>query len=195
MRRKILNRICALAALIAATGATGVAAAPELAPNEFRRAGATLACVTSEEPEGPSGMRGCLRMGPLQIGMSLFEVSRELGEPYRVVEQGGATLRVYVISVDVPPNSPLPYWVVGFRDGRVSSIQMTGERGDDGLAFSSIRLGDPKARVVEILGEPYMTRDVDDVKAEFWGYSPFPISLEVKAGKVYSIRISDESGR
>lgn len=140
-------------------------------------------------------MRDCLRMGTLQIGMSLFDVSRELGKPYRVVEQGGATVRVYVIPIDVPEGHPLPYWVVGFRDGKVSSLQMTGETGDRRVAFSSIRLGDPESRVLEVLGEPYLTRDVTDVEAEFWGYSPFPISLEIKGGRVYSIRISDEPGR
>lgn len=182
-----------ITSLAVAASTTGAAAAePAIAANEFRRAGATLACITPAEPKDSGGMRDCLRIGPLQVGMSLFDVSRELGKPYRVVEQDGATLRVYVISVEAPPNSPLPYWVVGFRDGRVDSIQMTGERGDERFAFSSIRLGDPKSRVVEILGAPFATRNVEDVGAEFWGYAPFPISLEIKGGRVYSIRISDD---
>jgi len=135
----------------AAVLTSGTSFAVDIAPYEFRRIGSTLACTTLDAPQAGLDMRGCLRMGPLQIGMSLFEVSRELGKPYRVVEQDGATLRVYVIPIDgAPEGRALPYWVVGFRDGTVSSIQMTGDRGDRRLSFSSIRLGDSKAHVLGI---------------------------------------------
>lgn len=173
----------------------GVLAAPDVAPHEFRRVGPTLACATPGQPDESPVIRDCLRMGRLRIGMSLFDVSRELGKPYRVVEQDGATLRVYVIAIEVPEGHSLPYWVVGFRGGTVSSLQITGERGDKRVAFSSIRLGDPKSRVLDVLGEPFVTKDVKDVDAEFWGYPPFPVSFEIKNGRVYSIRISDEPDR
>lgn len=194
MHPKSPSRSCISAVVAAATFAAHAAAATDLAPYEFRRVGPTLACTTPDKPKDPPGLQDCLRMGPLQIGMSLFDVSRELGKPSRVVVQDGATLRVYVIPINVPEGHSLPYWVVGFRDGTVSSLQMTGDRGSRHLAFSSIRLGDPKTRVIEVLGEPFLTRGVKEVDAEFWGYSPFPISLEIKGGRVYSIRISDEPG-
>lgn len=180
---------------VAALTMSAVRAAGEPAPYEFRRAGAGLACILPDGPDEPAGMRGCLRVGPLRIGMSLFDVSRELGTPDRVVERDGVTLRVYAIPLRLREGESLPYWVVGFRDGTVTSIQLTGEQDGVDVAFSSIRLGDPKVRVVEILGEPHMTRDVDDVDAEFWGYAPFPISFEIKNGRVYSIRIADGEGR
>lgn len=195
MRRIDIGRTFFIVLVAAAALTARTAAALDPAPYEFRRVGPTLTCTTPELPQDASGMHDCLRMGPLQVGMSLFEVSRELGKPYRVVEQDGATFRVYVISVNAPEGHPLPYWVVGFRDGVVSSLQMTGEKGDRRLAFSSIRLGDSKTHVLQILGEPFLRQDVTDVGAEFWGYSPFPISLEIKEGRVYSIRISDEAGR
>lgn len=166
------------------------AGAVEIAPNEFRDAGGTLVCTTrTAEPE----MRDCLRIGPVRIGQSLRDIAMMFGDPYRVVDQGDTTLRVYTIDIGVPQGQPVPYWVLGFdKDRRVVSIQMTGERGDNRFAFSSIRLGDPAGRVIKILGKPYVTREVQDIEgAEFWGYTPFPISIEIKNNRVYSIRVSE----
>lgn len=179
-----------------------VAATPgafEPAPNEFRRSGGTLVCITPEKPEETLDpiYRACLRIGPAQIGQSLREIAMMFGDPYRVVENGDTTLRVYTIDIGIPQGQPVPYWVIGFdKDRRVVSIQMTGDRGDNKLAFSSIRLGDPASRVIKILGEPYATRAVKDIEgAEFWGYMPFPISIEIKNRRVYSIRISEAADR
>lgn len=168
-------------------------------PNEFRYFRGTLTCITPEPPDETSdpAYRACLRIGPVQIGQSLREIAKMFGSPHRVVENGDTTMRVYTIDIGTPQGQPVPYWVIGFnRDRRVVSIQMTGERGDSKLAFSSIRLGDPAGRVIKILGKPYVTRPVKDIDgAEFWGYTPFPISIEIKNKRVYSIRISEAADK
>lgn len=171
------------------------AAAAQIPEFEFRDIGGTLACNTGKNPgEGTPPYIQCLRIGPVAIGQTLQDVARLLGKAYRVIENGDTTQRVYIIRIGTPAGQPAPYWVIGFDgDRRVVSIQMTGVRGDDKLAFSSIRLGDSKSRVAGILGAPYMRRDVEDIEAEFWGYTPFPISLEIKDGRVYSIRVSESA--
>lgn len=190
------SRSLGLAVALLILGQSAAAGKSEIAPgpNEFRSAGGGLACITPELPDEtvrPS-YRACLWIGPVRIGQTLRDVAMMFGDPYRVVERGDTTLRVYTIDIDTPKGQPVPYWVIGFdKDRRVISIQMTGERGDRKLAFSSIRLGDPASRVTKILGEPFVTREVKDVEgAEFWGYMPFPISVEIKNKRVYSIRIS-----
>lgn len=189
-----LRRLGLIAALLLFGQSTAIAGAFAPAPNEFRHAGGGLTCITPEPPDETSGpvYRACLRIGPVQIGQTLRDIARMFGKPYRVVENGDTTMRVYIIDIDTPQGQRTPYWVIGFdKERRVISIQMTGERGDKKLAFSSIRLGDPASRVTKILGKPSVTRDVKDVEgAKFWGYMPFPISIEIKNKRVYSIRIS-----
>ncbi len=195
-----LPRLGLIAALLI-SGPAAVAGTSPVAPgaSEFRRAGGGLACITPEQPDEAlrPPYRACLRIGPVRIGQSLRDVAMMFGDPYRVVARGDTTFRVYTIDIGAPEGQPVPYWVIGFdADRRVVSIQLTGERGDKNLAFSSIRLGDPARRVVSILGEPSVNREVGDIDgAEYWGYAPFPISIEIKNRRVYSIRVSEAADK
>jgi hypothetical protein len=81
------------------------------------------------------------------------------------------------------------YWVIGHKDSRVVSIQLTGNHGHPDFSFSSIMLNDPKEKVSEILGPRHTVRRVPEVNGDVWDYYPFQISVEIVEGRVYSIRV------
>jgi len=161
-------------------------AKPPPADGEYRRAGAGLACISSEKPVvgAPSGVP-CLRIGPMRLGLSMAEVAKRLGQPERELKQGAAIVRVYRIQSDA---AEVPYWVVTFTQGQVTAIQLTGREAGS-LAFSSIRLGDPAGRVRELLGDPPATDEIQEIGGTRWSYRPHPFSLELVDGRVYSIRV------
>jgi hypothetical protein len=99
------------------------------------------------------------------------------------------------IALNVPAGHPVPYWVIGFDRQRVISIQITGDLLVDQYAFSSIRVGDPESRVLLLLGPPEFSQPVSQVGGDMWGYSPYPVTFEIKNGRVYSMRVSEEIGK
>lgn len=167
------------------------------AANEFRASGGALVCVTEAAPQDsqtpPYG--DCLRIGPVRIGETLRDVAMRFGKAGKEVHQGPVTLRVWPVRMDVPAGTSLPYWVIGFdEDRRVVSIQLTGDKRVDEYAFSSLRLGDPESRVRRILGEPAEKQTIPAVDAVMWSWRPYPVSLEIRDGRVYSMRVSQAIG-
>ena len=191
-RRALLLSIPALGLLI-------LPDRPEAQPaNEFRDSGAGLACITEAAPrDGQTPpYRDCLRIGPVGIGDTLRDVAMRFGKAGKEVRQGPVTLRVWPVRLDVPPGTTLPYWVIGFdEDRRVVSIQLTGDKRVDEYSFSSLRLGDPESRVRRILGDPAERQTVPAIGAEMWSWRPFPVSLEIKDGRVLSMRVSRAIGQ
>ncbi|MDH3230399.1 MAG: hypothetical protein OEN55_11460 [Alphaproteobacteria bacterium] len=169
------------------------------AANEFRAAGGGLACITETPPTEEGQMppyRDCLRIGPVRVGETLRDVAMRFGRAGKEVRQGPVTLRVWPVRMDVPAGTSLPYWVIGFdEDRRVVSIQLTGDKRVDEFAFSSLRLGDPESRVRRILGEPVERQAVPAIGAEMWSWRPYPVTLEIKDGRVYSMRVSQAIGQ
>ncbi len=166
--------------------------------NEFRASGAGLTCITETAPEDSQTppYRDCLHIGPVRIGDSLRDVAMRFGKAGKEVRQGPVTLRVWPVRMDVPAGTSLPYWVIGFdEDRRVVSIQLTGDKRVDEFTFSSLRLGDPESRVRRILGEPAEKQTVPAIGAEMWSWRPFPVSLEIKDGRVFSMRVSQAVGQ
>ena len=161
---------------------------PEL--YEFRFAGAGLVCVTPAE-EGkppPENYDQCLRIGPIQVHQEEAKVRALLGKPFRELNAGDGT-RLLVFPLPEFKNE-IPYYVIGFREKRVVSIQLTGIHNGREDAFSSIRLGDPEKKVLLILGHPRKKSDVKDVSAILWDYVPYPISIEFKESRVFSMRVA-----
>lgn len=168
------------------------------AGDEFRVTVDGLTCVSDTASAAGPGTpwHDCLQIGPVRIGQSLRDVAMRLGRAGKEVRQGAVTLRVWPVSLDVPPGTPLPYWVIGFDDDRrVVSIQLSGEQRVERYSFSSLRLGDPESRVREILGEPTETLPVPAIGAEMWNWRPYPVSLELKNGRIYSMRVSQAVGQ
>ncbi len=163
--------------------------ATDNAMNEFRRSGGSLVCTTEVyKPNQEPLYLQCLRIGPLYIGQSQEDAERILGKPWKVIEQdGGVATKVFAIKSD---ETAKPYWVITFNSGVINAIQLTGKNPRNVYKFSSIKLGDKKVKVLEILGEPFTTKPVESVKGILWSYHPFPISLELVDEKVYSIRVS-----
>ncbi len=181
----------------AATAILGLAAAcaaqprgDTIGPNEFRRAGDTLLCFTLEQPGKAAGTnpseQDCLRIGSVRIGQPAAEIRHHFGKPYDTLEHLGATVLVYPIGPDA---DPMPYWAISVRDGSVIAIQITGRSEPQGNAFSSLRLGDRVDKVRRVLGAPAATKAVEDIGATLWSYEPFPISIEIKDERVYSMKI------
>ena len=168
------------------------------ADNEFRVSNEMLVC-DAEAPPAEGEMppwRDCLRIGPVRIGETLRDVAMRFGRAGKEVRQGPVTLRVWPVQMDVPAGTSLPYWVIGFdEDRRVVSIQLTGDKPLDRYAFSSLRLGDSESQVRRVLGEPAERQEVPGVGAEMWSWRPYPVSFEIKDGRVYSMRVSQAIGQ
>lgn len=161
---------------------------------EFRYAGGAIVCITTDTPDPEKGYLPCLHIGPVSIGQSYAEIQKMLGEPWKTMKHGAATVtRVYPIQTK--KEGPLPYWVIQFINGTVEAIQLTGFHADKELAFSSIRPGDRQKRVTDILGAPAFKTAVKEINGVLWSYRPFPISIEIKDKRVYSIWISRSYNR
>lgn len=151
--------------------------------NTFRFVGGALICK-SDTPDPAS----CLRIGGIKIGDS-YQRIRGVQNPFKEVALAdGVTASAYVIGVH---GNESAYWVIGHRDEKIVSIQLTGNFAHADYSFSTIRLADPEQKVREILGPRYAVRDVAEVGGVVWDYAPFPITIEMVKGKVYSIRLAD----
>jgi hypothetical protein len=82
------------------------------------------------------------------------------------------------------------YFVVSYdSEHRATSIQMTGKRPVHRYPFSTLFLGISQARVEAQLGKPRETKPLGDMPGELWGYGPFPFTLEIVEGRLYSVKI------
>ena len=148
----------------------------------------------------------CLRMGPLKIGMELYQLQIALINLKTIPEQNIVNPRIADKSPSGVITAVFPITTItsgeGFRmqsylvavidkSGAVQVIQLTGKPSDTSTSFpfSSIFLGTPSEKVVEILGNPSSISDVPQVQGKLWSYAPFPFTVEIVNGVVYSVRI------
>lgn len=186
-RRFVLALCLALAAPLSVAQAAG---------GEFRYSGGELNCISGVESAGQEPpYLDCLQIGPVRIGETLRTVSMKFGKARQMVNRGPVTERVYPISLNVPAGQRVPYWVVGFEGQRVISIQITGDLRVEQHAFSSIRLGDPESKVLRLFGPAGVSEPVPQIGGVMWGYSPYPVTFEIKNGRVYSMRVSEAIGK
>lgn len=167
------------------------APAGEAPINEFRFDGSTLVCNSGGKDKS---YLPCLRIGPVYIGQRLREVSKMFGKANRVVKEGDVFMRVYVIRAGAAAGQRIPYWVIGFRNLKVISIQITSPRGEKLFAFSSIQIGDAASKVTATLGPPTAKHMVKDVSATYWDYDPFTVGIEIMDGRVYTMFVSKPPG-
>lgn len=143
-----------------------------------------IGCV-STNPESRD-YNNCLNFKSISILSTIDEVEQLLGKPYSTVEQGETSYIIYLIPSEL--ESP-PYLAVSLNEqNKLETIQLTGEKVDDKYAFSGIRLGDYYTMVESRLGKPIETQDLDEV-TQLWSYNPHQISIEIKNGLVYSIKL------
>jgi hypothetical protein len=176
-----------IALLLVACFASGGTRAQGLAANEFRRVGSGFTCVTVTK-DFESGYLPCLRIGPLYVGRGEKDIEKLVGKPWKVIRQDAATvIKVYPIA---SKETERPYWVITFTRGVAAAIQVTGRNPSVAYAFSSIRLGDTKEKVLQVLGEPMASAPIDQIKGTVWSYPPWPFSVELVDDVVYSIRVT-----
>ena len=162
---------------------------------EFRRVDGQLRCLDESGGEVyPPGM-DCLRIGPVRIGETLRSVAMKFGKERQKASRGAVTERVYPIDVGAQPGQRVPYWVIGFEEQRVVSIQITGEVRVEQYDFSSIRVGDPEVSVLNRMGVAGFNQPAPHINGQLWGYPPYPVTFEIKDGKVYSMRVSEAIGK
>ena len=167
------------------------AQASSVQPGEFRRDSRGLGCRLSAFEVT---YRSCLKIGPFTIGDSLTSVEQKVGKPAKVIPQpNGVEARLYPIETTRVAEGLklLSYWVIGYQNAKITSIQLTGQSTKAGFTFSSIRLGDPVEKVLRLLGEPTSKLSVPDVHAISWDYAPFPFSFEIKNESVVSIQVQE----
>jgi hypothetical protein len=176
--------------------------------DQFRIGPGGLGCTTQVIPEkGKSGNDPCVRLGSLKIGRPLSELQVELlevsGFPrnsafnarhYSSGANGSRTLLMPIVTETVAGGNVrlLTYLtVVVDKAGNVEMLQISGSPNAtaEGFAFSTITLGTPQARVVDVLGLPAAVQDVPQNKSKLWSYDPFPFAIEIVDAKVVSVRV------
>jgi hypothetical protein len=153
--------------------------------NTFRYAGKHLVC----KQETPAqNYLACLRIGPHRIGDPYRPVRERLPRPFREVAlKGGVIASAHRIAS--PPGAHA-YWVIGHRDGAIVSIQLTGNHSHPDLAFATIQLDDSEEKVLALLGPLARITEVREIGGLLWDYRPFPISIELIHGRVYSMKVT-----
>jgi hypothetical protein len=182
------------------------------ADGEYRRgngpAFSGIGCTMVAPPASPQDVNSnhCLRLGPLQVAMEFGTLQkalialdttpeRSINEPRQVgaTPDGGRTLMVPLATVEQGGKTGLVSYLVVIVDkaNRVEALQITGRASaaSERLPFSSIRLGTPQDRVIDLLGLPSAVTDVPQIKGSYWSYAPFTFSVEIVNGQVYSVRL------
>lgn len=148
--------------------------------NAFRNIGNTIICKTQAQVNFP-----CMQIGAFKVG----DPYQPVGQPMQEIALPmGDTASAFVI---LKTDTQHAYWVIGHKNGKITSVQLTGNHPDPGLTFSSIGLGDTEEKVRSLMGDGFARTPVEDIKGVEWDYSPFPFSFEFVNGKVYSIRTYD----
>ena len=166
---------------------------------EYRRTGAGFVCsvkAANDQEALRKTKNYCLHYGPLAIGLPRREAERLLGKPLDTVQDAKGKGFVYprAWSDATHDRRLLSYVVVVFDlKGLAKAIQVSGDADSSDWRFSSVRLGDPSSSIVAALGNPFETSLVSKNGAEFWQYSPWKFSFEVKDRTVTSIRLDAES--
>lgn len=152
--------------------------------NSFRYVGDQLVC---KQDSPASNYLACLRVGSVRIGDSYRNFrERHPGQRKELPPEGGVTASVHPAASD-----GRTYWVIGRRDDRIVSIQLTGSRSGPDLAFAALQLGDSEEKAMALLGPRANISAVPEIGGLLWNYAPFPISIEFVDGKVYSIKIAE----
>lgn len=159
--------------------------------NTFRYVDNHLVC---KQDTPAQNYLACLRIGSLRIGDPYRPVRERFPKPFRETAlEGGVIASAHRIT-DAPDAHA--YWVIGHRDDRIVSIQLTGNYSHPDLAFATIRLNDSEEEVLARLGPRAQITPVREIGGFLWDYRPFPISIEFVHGKVYSIKVAvPDAGR
>jgi hypothetical protein len=159
--------------------------------NAYRFIGNSLVCK-SDQSEFNSN--ACNRIGTIAVGDDWAKTAARMGPPSRVISgQNGVTTHVYFLHG--PDGARVAYWVLDKSEARsrVVAIQLTGAIKVPGASFSAIELTDPEDKVRKLLGPRFALQPMPQIQGVMWDYAPFKFSIQFVNGRVYSIRVGEES--
>jgi hypothetical protein len=159
----------------------------------YERGGGGFGCHTSKEDFARIQAEKrdvCLRIGPLYVGMARTDAEAMLGKPWTTVPVGARTAFAYLLQKDEARHLGTYTVLTYAADGRVDSVQVTGDPWPGNWQFSGLTLGTAQYKVTERLGAPLQSARSEDPGAVEWSYRPATFSFEIKAGLVSSIRLA-----
>jgi hypothetical protein len=133
----------------------------------------------------------CLHIGPISVGQTRVAIEQLLGPPAKTLTpQAGVEARAYGLPAATKANSA-PYFLVSYRGDRAFAVQLTGPPTSLPFRFTTLALGDPEAALLARLGTPLSRKPVPDIPdAVLWAYGGANVSIELKAGVIYSMRVA-----
>jgi hypothetical protein len=166
----------------------------------------SIGCVKEGTTWDEPGYAHCLRLGSLRLGMPFHFLQVTLIQDHQIPEAQVVSARMVGTTPDGTRRFLIPFQTQDEGDrqrlrsylvtavdasGAVELIQVTGTPSTltEGLTFSSIGLGSREQWVIDILGLPSSATPVPQIKGTLWNYAPFPFSVELVDGAVYSIQI------
>lgn len=158
--------------------------------NAYRFLGSSLACKSDRPEFNPNQ---CNRIGGIAVGDDWAKAAAKLGPPSKVIPgQNGVTFHVYFLQ---GPDGGQAYWALEKSEARskVVAVQITGYFRVPGASFSAIELTDSEDKVRQLLGPRFAVHPMPQIKGVLWDYAPFKFSFQFVNGRVYSIRVSEES--
>jgi hypothetical protein len=192
----------AIAQMDCINGAT--VGAPKLAvpmkSNEFRHSSnsgglhcsATLSKAEEELLKSgklPPAHKMCHIINGIGIDMNRTDIEKIMGKPQKILPQGAGQAEVYTVTNNT---EIVAYYVVSYIKDVVNAVQatMTSTKWDElPIAFSSIPLGQNAQRALDVLGTPSKKCTGKNIFGELWSYAPYPITIEIMNGKIFSIKL------
>lgn len=181
-------------------GSDASVTATDSIPNRtWKRSGNALWCrVTEKDSTFKSLMERiperemCQHIGPFQLGLPFSEQTDQLPEPARRLLDT-ETEKMYAYSLKPEEGSTgYPFIVLGSVRDTLTLIQLTGPEIDSTyeFGFSMVELGDSVEAVTDAFGVPGEKSEVEGMEGvTLWSYDPYPISLEMRDERLFSIRI------
>jgi hypothetical protein len=155
----------------------------------------TLRCLAP--PEDQDGTIGpCLRIGEVFVGLAEAEVHSSIGAPQRsVTTEDGTEAYMHLLFNDFSTGDAA-YYVVQYEavngERIVSSVQLTGQTPPVTYSCSCLQLGSPAEAVEKQFGPPSSVEAFElenHLKGDLWRYEPYPITVEIVSGVVFSIKL------
>ena len=163
----------------------------------YVRAGPTFACrLTPEDALRQDQHRDfpeefpCMHIGPLEMEMFRSDAEKILGPPFRSTMDKGREVFIYDLKGD---GSGAGYVVLTFKaNGRVDSLQLTGDATPRVWRFSGMTTGDSQQLLASRFGQPSILDDHLKPGVTIWDYNPWTFSFELKDGRIWSIIIWEQ---
>ena len=128
-----------------------------------------------------------MHIGPLEMEMLRSDAEKILGHPAMSAIANGREVFIYDLN---EARSAAGYVVLTFKDnGRVDSLQLTGDAAPRVWHFSGMTTGDSQQLLASHFGQPSTLDDHSKPGTTIWEYDPWTFSFELRDGRIWSILI------